>query len=230
MIEEGQVVVRGVPTPKPATLVAPGTPISLVSTERRWVSRGAHKLLAALDAFPIEVRGRRAIDVGSSTGGFTEVLLDHGAVDVVALDVGRGQLHASLRGDHRVHSHERTNFRHIEPGSLGGPFPLLVADLSFISLCTVSRKLAEATTDGADLVLLVKPQFEATRSEVGRGGVIRDPEIRRRALSRVVACLADAGINAQGVVESPIKGSDGNVEYLLWLRKDRPPAALEVPV
>lgn len=222
-------VVRGVPTPKPATLVSPGTPITIVSDERRWVSRGATKLLSALERFPVRVMGRRAIDVGSSTGGFTEVLLDAGAVEVVAVDVGRGQLHALLRSDRRVRSFERVNFRHAELSHLGGPFPILVADLSFISLCTVATKLSEFTTADADLIVLVKPQFEATRSEVGSGGIIRDPLTRQRALVRVVSCLAAAGLNAQDVIQSPIKGSDGNVEYLLWLRKDRPPAEMEVP-
>jgi len=223
------VLVKGMPTPKPASLVAPDTPIEMVGNERRWVSRGAHKLLAALASFPVDPKGKTALDVGSSTGGFTEVLLDAGAVEVVALDVGRAQLHESLARDPRVVSRERTNFRTVDIGEIGGPFSLIVADLSFISLCTVTDKLVEAATATADLVLLVKPQFEAGKEQVPRGGVVRDEVVRAQTVRKVIDCTTEAGLGARGVIRSPIEGGDGNVEYLLWLRRGEVSLSLEVP-
>ena len=201
----------------------------MASDERRWVSRGAHKLLAALDAFPIEIGGRRAIDVGSSTGGFTEVLIESGADSVVAVDVGRAQLHERLRGHPRVRSMERTNIRDADPADVGAPFDVVVADLSFISLCTVAEHLSALTRKASDLVILIKPQFESDRASIGRGGVVRDASVRENAVDRVVACLAAAGIRAQGLIESPLKGADGNIEYLLWARMDRPLVDIKVP-
>ena len=223
-------LVGGIPTPKPASLVSPDTPIELVSDEKRWVSRGAHKMLAALDAFPVDPEGRDVLDVGASTGGFTEVLLSRGARSVTALDVGRAQLHESLRADPRVHSLERVNFRLVDPATLDkAPFPIVVADLSFISLCTVASNLAAATADNGDLILLVKPQFEAGKGELGGGGVVRRQETRDRAVAKVCDCLARSGLGARGIIRSPIEGRDGNVEYLLWLRKGEEGLALEVP-
>lgn len=217
------------PVPKPASLVSPDTPIELVSNEKRWVSRGAYKLLAALDAFPVEPEGKDALDVGASTGGFTEVLLASGARSVTALDVGRAQLHESLRSDPRVDSLERTNFRLIDPVSLEkSPFPIVVADLSFISLCAVASNLAAVARDKGDLILLIKPQFEAGKGEVG-GGVVRRQETRDRVVDQVCECLEKAGLGARGIIRSPIEGRDGNVEYLLWLRKGEDRVALEVP-
>jgi len=229
LISESKVLVGGMPTPKPASLVSAATPISLVADERKWVSRGALKLLAAFDAFPIDPTDEVVLDVGASTGGFTEVALERGARSVTALDVGRGQLHERLRDDPRVVSLERTNFRLVDPGQLDGPYPVIVADLSFISLCAVAHKLAEVAADGADLVLLVKPQFEAGKGNVGRGGVVRDHEVRQRAVRKVIECLGEAGLGALGIIRSPIEGRDGNVEYLLWLRKGEEGIALEVP-
>jgi 23S rRNA (cytidine1920-2'-O)/16S rRNA (cytidine1409-2'-O)-methyltransferase len=229
LISESKVVVGGMPTPKAASLVAADTPIELVSDERRWVSRGALKLIAALEAFPVDLGGKRVLDVGSSTGGFTEVALDRGAASVTALDVGRAQLHESLSRHPRVVSMERTNFRLVDVDDLGAPFPVVVADLSFISLCTVAGKLAAACVDGGDLVLLVKPQFEAGKGQVGRGGVVRDQTIRDRAVRQVIGCLGAVGLGAVGLIRSPIEGRDGNVEYLLWLRKGEPGLGLEVP-
>lgn len=229
LITESKVLVGGMPTPKPSTLVAPDTPIELVSEERRWVSRGAFKLLAALEAFPVEIAGNTVLDVGSSTGGFTDVALERGAVSVTALDAGRAQLHESLQRDPRVVSMERTNFRLVDPDVIGGPFPVVVADLSFISLCAVAANLAAAAEDGADLILLVKPQFEAGRGQVGSGGVVRNQTIRDEAVTRVIDCLRNAGLGARGLIRSPIEGRDGNVEYLLWLRKGEDGIVLEVP-
>jgi 23S rRNA (cytidine1920-2'-O)/16S rRNA (cytidine1409-2'-O)-methyltransferase len=218
------------PAPKPASLVSADTPIELLSDEKRWVSRGAHKLLAALEAFPVDPKGKDALDVGASTGGFTEVLLAAGARSVTALDVGKAQLHESLRADPRVDSLERTNFRIIDPGSLErSPFSIVVADLSFISLCAVATNLAAVSTDKGDLILLVKPQFEAGKGEVGGGGVVRRQETRDRVVDEVCECLEKAGLGARGIIRSPIEGRDGNVEYLLWLRKGEERIALEVP-
>lgn len=222
-------LVRGMPTPKPASLVAPDTPIEMVGNERRWVSRGAYKLLAALATFPVDPKGKTALDVGASTGGFTEVLLDAGAVKVVALDVGKAQLHESLHRDPRVVSLEKTNFRTVDIEEIGGPFSLIVADLSFISLCTVADKLVEAATPSADLIVLVKPQFEAGKEQVPRGGVVRDEEVRSQTVRKVIDCTTGAGLGARGLIRSPIEGGDGNVEYLLWLRRGETSLSLEVP-
>jgi 23S rRNA (cytidine1920-2'-O)/16S rRNA (cytidine1409-2'-O)-methyltransferase len=230
LIADSRVVVGGMPAPKPASLVSSETHIELVSDEKRWVSRGAYKMLAALESFPVDPEGRDVLDVGASTGGFTEVMLARGADSVTALDVGRGQLHESLRADPRVIAMERTNFRLIDPATLEkSPFPIVVADLSFISLCAVAINLAGATADGGDLVLLVKPQFEAGKGEVGRGGVVRSQQTRDRAIERVLDCLDEAGLGARGIIRSPIEGRDGNIEYLLWLRKGEESLDLEVP-
>ncbi len=221
-------MVKGMPTPKPSSMVSADTPIRMAGDEKRWVSRGALKLLAALDAFPVEVAGKRVLDVGASTGGFTQVLLEAGAEHVVSLDVGRGQLHEFLRAHQSVTSMERTNFRNVSVSELG-TFSLVVADVSFISLCTLAEKFSEVGEAAADYLLLVKPQFEARRGDVGRGGIVTDAEVRWQTVEKVVACLDVAGIGAQNVIMSPVKGSDGNVEYLLWLRKGDKIVDLEVP-
>ncbi|HEX7099808.1 MAG TPA: TlyA family RNA methyltransferase [Acidimicrobiia bacterium] len=229
LVEERAVAVRGVPTPKPTTLVAPDTPIELVGEPSRYVSRGAIKLEGALDDFGIEVRGRRALDAGASTGGFTQVLLERGAAEVVALDVGYGQLDQRLRDDDRVVVMERTNLRYVTPEDTGGRFSLLVADLSFISLCTVASALAGLVEADADLVLLVKPQFEAGKGEVGSGGIVRDDRVRRRAIEKVLACLADEGLSPIGITPSRIPGAGGNREVFVWCRPGAEPVDLEVP-
>jgi 23S rRNA (cytidine1920-2'-O)/16S rRNA (cytidine1409-2'-O)-methyltransferase len=197
----------------------------------RFVSRGGEKLDAALDRFAIDPVGVRALDAGASTGGFTDCLLQRGAARVVALDVGHGQLHERLRADPRVEVHERRNVRDLAPGDLGEPFPLVVADLSFISLRAVLPHLLDQAAPGADLVLLVKPQFEAGRDEASRGrGVIRDPEVWRRVLEEVVVALGGYGAAIMGAMPSPITGADGNVEFLVHARAAPadPPAPVDL--
>jgi 23S rRNA (cytidine1920-2'-O)/16S rRNA (cytidine1409-2'-O)-methyltransferase len=184
------------------------------------VSRGGDKLVAGLDGFGIDVIGVRALDAGASTGGFTDCLLQRGAREVVAVDVGYGQLHERLRADERVDVRERTNIRSLDAGAIGGPVDLVVADLSFISLRTVAPALLACAAPGADLVLLVKPQFEAGRAEASRGrGVIRDADVRARVLEEVIGALTGLGAAIMGTMESPLTGADGNVELLLHARK-----------
>jgi 23S rRNA (cytidine1920-2'-O)/16S rRNA (cytidine1409-2'-O)-methyltransferase len=223
LVASGRVDVRGIPTPKAASLVDAGTPILVDEGGPRYVSRGGHKLAAALDAFEIDPSGMRVLDAGASTGGFTDCLLQRGASQVVAVDVGHGQLDPGLRGDPRVVVHERTNLRYVAPDDVGGPFPLVVADLSFISLCTVASVLASLTEPGGDLIALVKPQFELTPAQVGRGGVVRDAGPREAALTRVEGCLAEAGFARRGAIESPIPGVKGNREYLSWSTREVSP-------
>jgi len=190
----------------------------------RFVSRAGEKLAAALDTFAVDVAGTRALDAGASTGGFTDCLLQRGAARVVAVDVGYGQLHERLRRDSRVEVHERRNVRALEPGDLGEPFAVVVADLSFISLRTVLPNLVALAAPAAPLVTLVKPQFEAGRQEASRGrGVIRDPAIWHRVLEEVVRAYEGLGAAIMGAMVSPITGADGNVEFLLHARTSSVP-------
>jgi 23S rRNA (cytidine1920-2'-O)/16S rRNA (cytidine1409-2'-O)-methyltransferase len=224
-----QVVIVGGTAARPSSVVASETVIEVIGTERRWVSRGAEKLLAALQAFSIDLNGKRVLDVGASTGGFTEVALEAGAVQVVAVDVGRGQLHERLSTDPRVVSFERTNIRTASVEQLGGPFPVVVVDLSFISLRVVADRLATMAGPGSDFVILVKPQFEVGRAGLGHGGIVRDPDIRARGVIGAIDSLANAGLGARAIIRSPIDGGDGNVEYLLWLRMGEESLKVEVP-
>jgi 23S rRNA (cytidine1920-2'-O)/16S rRNA (cytidine1409-2'-O)-methyltransferase len=225
LIAEGRVTVSGQTAAKPATGVAAGTPVVVRTDpdEPSWVSRGAHKLLGALDAFPVPVEGRRALDAGASTGGFTEVLLRRGAREVVAVDVGYGELAWSLRTDDRVAVHERTNVRELTPEAIAGPVDLVVADLSFISLRLVLPALTRCALPGADLLPMVKPQFEVGRDRLGAGGVVRDPALRADAVLTVARAAAGLGWGTAGVVASPLPGPAGNVEFFLWLRQDAAP-------
>lgn len=211
--------VGGAPAAKAARLVAPGEPVVVLGDPPRFVSRGGEKLDAALEAFGVAVRGRRGLDAGSSTGGFTDCLLQRGAATVVAVDVGRGQLHPRLRADDRVVVRERTDIRALDLDEVGGPADLVVADLSFISLRTVLDALLGAVRPDGDLVVLAKPQFEVGRAEASRGkGVIRDPEVRAAALAEVRGAVTGHGAVIMGEMESPLRGGSGNVEHLLWLR------------
>jgi 23S rRNA (cytidine1920-2'-O)/16S rRNA (cytidine1409-2'-O)-methyltransferase len=225
LIAEGRVAVAGQAATKPATGVDAATPVVVRTDpdEPSWVSRGAHKLLGALEAFPVDVTGRRALDAGASTGGFTEVLLSRGAAEVVAVDVGYGELAWSLRTDERVRVLERTNVRSLTREAIDGPVDLVVADLSFISLRLVLSALTGCATDDADLLPMVKPQFEVGRERLGAGGVVRDPEHRVQAVLEVGTAAASLGWGTAGVVASPLPGPAGNVEFFLWLRRDAPP-------
>jgi 23S rRNA (cytidine1920-2'-O)/16S rRNA (cytidine1409-2'-O)-methyltransferase len=220
-IRAGRVVVAGAPAGSPARLVAGAEPIA-VRTATEYVSRGGHKLAAALDAFGVVVEGRRCLDVGASTGGFTDCLLRRGAREVVAVDVGRGQLAWTLRLDPRVRVHERTNARDLTAELVGGPVDLCVADLSFISLRSVAPALVRVATPDAQHVLLVKPQFEAGRGHVGKGGVVRDPAVHASVLVDVVAALGRDGLGATRVVPSPLRGADGNVEFFVLAARGTP--------
>ena len=218
-IAAGRVLVGGAPADRAARQVAAEESIALVGPPARFVSRGGEKLEAALTAFGTGVAGRRALDVGASTGGFTDCLLQRGAAHVYAVDVGRGQLAWSLRTDERVTLLESTNVRGLDAKRLGGPVPLAVVDVSFISLLTVGPALVEATTPDADLVLLAKPQFEAGRSAVGKGGVVRDPQVHAEVLRRLAVGLRELGLPVVEAIPSPLLGADGNREFLLQVRR-----------
>lgn len=219
-IEAGRVLVGGAPAERPARLVAPAEPVTLCRPSRRYVGRGGEKLAGALSGLGLDVSGRTAVDAGASTGGFTDCLLQHGAHLVVAVDVGYGQLHERLRADPRVRCLERTNVRNLTSGHLDGLAPdLVVADLAFISLRTVAGALLGICAPGADLVLLVKPQFEAGRSEASRvRGVVTDPEVREAAVAAVAAHYQACGATVVGTITSPLTGADGNVEVFLHVR------------
>jgi 23S rRNA (cytidine1920-2'-O)/16S rRNA (cytidine1409-2'-O)-methyltransferase len=219
LIGAGRVSIDGLPAAKPATAIAVTATLKVEGDdERSWVSRGAHKLIGALDALGLSVDDRRCLDAGASTGGFTEVLLDRGAREVVAVDVGYGQLAWPLRNDPRVKVLERTNVRDLTPDAIGGPADLVVADLSFISLATVLPALTACASVDADIVPMVKPQFEVGKDRVGAGGVVSDPELRADAVLAVARRAADLQWHAVGVTASPLPGPSGNVEYFLHLR------------
>jgi 23S rRNA (cytidine1920-2'-O)/16S rRNA (cytidine1409-2'-O)-methyltransferase len=230
LIDEGRVRVGGVRATKPATAVT--TDVALLVADDpsipggvEYVSRGGHKLAGALAAFEpqgLVVEGRRGLDAGASTGGFTDVLLRHGAREVVAVDVGYGQLAWRLQQDERVRVHDRTNIRDLDLAVVGEPVALVVGDLSFISLTLVLAPLISVTAVDGDLVLMVKPQFEVGRERVGKGGVVRDPALRAEAVTTVADAAAQLGWGAHAVTVSPLPGPSGNVEFFLWLRQAAP--------
>jgi 23S rRNA (cytidine1920-2'-O)/16S rRNA (cytidine1409-2'-O)-methyltransferase len=228
LLAAGRVSVAGRPAEKAATQVDAGTAISVTreAGAPAYVSRGGSKLAGALSAFrpdDLEVAGRGCLDAGASTGGFTDVLLRAGAARVVAVDVGYGQLAWSLRQDPRVTVLDRTNVRELRSGSIDPPPDLVVADLSFISLRLVLPALTAAAAPGADLLVLVKPQFEVGRERLRAGGVVRDPHLRAAAVRGVASVAADLDLGVRGVVASVLPGPAGNVEYFLWLRTGAPP-------
>ena len=219
LIGAGKVSIDGMPAVKPGTAVAVTAALAVADDAgHNWVSRGAHKLIGALDSFGITVEGRRCLDAGASTGGFTEVLLDRGAREVVAADVGYGQLAWSLRSDPRVVVVERSNVRDLLPVMIGGPVDLIVADLSFISLTTVLAALIGCASPDADIVPMVKPQFEVGKGQVGPGGVVQDPDLRAGAVLAVARRAEELHWHTVDVAASPLPGPSGNVEYFLWLR------------
>lgn len=214
LIERGEVMVGGAIALKASRLVAPSEPIELRSRPP-FVSRGGEKLAGALDAFGVSVDGLRCLDAGSSTGGFVDCLLQRGARDVVAVDVGRGQLDLSLRQDARVTVLEGVNVRHLALDDVGEPVDVATADLSFISLVTVAPALRAIAVEGATGVLLVKPQFEAGPERVGRGGIVRDADVHREVLRDTVDALSEAGWGVRALVASPIRGAGGNLEFFV---------------
>jgi 23S rRNA (cytidine1920-2'-O)/16S rRNA (cytidine1409-2'-O)-methyltransferase len=228
LVGAGRVRIAGAVATKAATQVETGAAIVVAGAAGEdWASRGAHKLLGALDAFPeLVVDARRCLDAGASTGGFTDVLLRRGAQSVVAVDVGYGQLAWRLRTDERVRVVDRTNVRDLEPELIGAPVELVVGDLSFISLTLVLPALVRCSEADADFVLLVKPQFEVGRDAVGPGGVVRDPRLRAAAVARVAEAAVALGLGVAGVTASPLPGPSGNVEFFLWLRRGAPPLDL----
>ncbi len=220
LIEARKVLVSGIPASKPASQVDAETSIVIQGERDDFVSRGGHKLAGALDHFSqINVEGKRALDAGASTGGFTDVLLKRGVKDVVAVDVGYGQMAWELRQDPRVIILDRTNVRHLTLDQVGEPVDIVVADLSFISLTLVLPALVSVSSPSADFLVMVKPQFEVGRERLGAGGVVRDPELRKAAVKEVADCAYDMGLGCLGVVASPLPGPAGNVEYFLWLRR-----------
>ena len=223
LITEGQVLVDGLPITKPAAQIKPGKSVKLKRQDHPWVSRGALKLLGALKTLPMEVDGLVCADLGSSTGGFTEVLLHRGAQRVYAIDVGRGQLHRRLETHPKVVSMEGVNARHLE--SLPEPVHRIVGDLSFISLSLILPSIARLLATPGEALLLVKPQFEAGRSQIAKGGVVRDPAARQAAIDGVVADAQAQGFEVLGGADCEVPGAKaGNVEFFLHLKRSEPEA------
>lgn len=216
-IDEGHVTADGRVIRKASEDVSEAAVLTLAESGPRWVSRGALKLDAALTQFALTVEGRQAVDVGASTGGFTQCLLRRGAAHVYAIDIGHGQMAAELSADPRVTLREGVNARSLTSADFPHPFGLIVADLSFISLTLVLPSLAPLLDDNGDLVCLVKPQFEVGVNKLGKGGIVRNAGERESALTRVAERAAVCGLRERGRMESPITGGDGNVEFLLWM-------------
>jgi len=221
LILAGLVDVDGHGAAKAGTMVPVEAAIRVIGPEHPWVSRGGIKLSAALDAFQIDATGRVAFDVGASTGGFTDVWLQRGARHVIALDVGHSQLHWKVRSDPRVTTIENTNARHLKPGGLpdaGAPITRVSIDVSFISLRHIFPVLPALIAASSDIVALVKPQFEAGRKEVGKGGLVTDPLVHEAVIDAVTASAAEVGLTRVALIDSPITGAHGNKEFLMHLR------------
>jgi len=231
LIKDGRVTVAGAPAAKAAALVAAGDPVAVTPGPAQYASRGGTKLAGALDELGLGVEGRYCLDAGASTGGFTDVLLQRGAARVIAVDVGYGQLAWPLRTDPRVVVRDRANVRNLAPGDVPAPAPdLVVADLSFISLTLVLDALRAVADADADFVLLVKPQFEAGRGRVGKGGVVRAPDAWAEAMAAVVAKGSEVGLGLVAAIPSVLPGPAGNIEFFVHLRSDGtaiPQAAIE---
>ncbi len=215
LINDGKVLVDGAVADKPARQVLPGQDVKLAGPRPRFVSRAGGKLIGALDEFSVDPTGWRCLDAGSSTGGFTDCLLQRGATQVYAVDVGTHQLHERLRSDPRVEVREQTDVRSLTIDMLGGPVDLVVGDLSFISLAKVLPSLVRCAVPGASMLLLIKPQFEAGRQEASRGkGIITDPSIWRRVLHEVAHSGIEAGAAMLDLVQSQVAGTNGNIEFV----------------
>jgi 23S rRNA (cytidine1920-2'-O)/16S rRNA (cytidine1409-2'-O)-methyltransferase len=226
LVADGRVLVAGQAAGKSATQVAADAPILVTDAgeEPAYASRGGRKLAGALAAFPgLRVAGRRCLDAGASTGGFTDVLLRSGAMHVIAADVGYGQLAWALRTDERVTVLDRVNVRQLQPAQVAPAPDLVTADLSFISLTLALPALVRCARPEADFLLLVKPQFEVGKGRVGAGGVVREPRLREEAVASVAAAAAGLGLGVSGLTASPLPGPSGNVEYFLWLHRGAPP-------
>lgn len=234
LILAGEVLVDEVPVDKPGTLVSGNVALRLRSPKKPYVGRGGEKLEGALEAFELDVRGLLALDVGASTGGFTDCLLSRGARAVTALDVGRGQLDWKLRSDPRVTVVEGVNARYASAGDFPEPFDIVTIDVSFISLTKVLPSVSALAADGGLILMLVKPQFELRPELIERGGLVTDTDKHREAIASVAACVRDLGLAALGVVPSPVKGMTGNQEFFLLARRGGTPgldaSALEAKI
>jgi 23S rRNA (cytidine1920-2'-O)/16S rRNA (cytidine1409-2'-O)-methyltransferase len=220
LIMAGRVRVNSRPAAKADLRVDSATPIMVVGGAEEYVSRGAYKLIAALDHFAIGVAGRMALDIGASTGGFTDVLLRRGVAHVIALDVGYGQIAERLRTDNRVTVFDRTNIRYVTGGDLPYTPDLVVVDTSFISLTLVLPPVTKLVAPAAEIIVLIKPQFEVGRLHVGRGGIVRDALQRQHAVERIVDAARKLGLEVMGAIESPIQGASGNHEFLAFFRNN----------
>ena len=219
LVEAGEVTVDGVPATKVSARICVGADLRVTSDGDHWVGRAAAKLLGALESFDAVVAGRRCIDIGACTGGFTQVLLEHGAAHVIALDVGHDQLAPQLAADPRVRDLSGTSIRGLTSEDIGGRVELAVGDLSFISLRLVLAEIADLLTDDGDAVLLIKPQFEVGRDRLGRKGVVTDPAARRAAITGVLERAAEVRLAVLGIARSPVRGGEGNHEYLVHLTR-----------
>jgi 23S rRNA (cytidine1920-2'-O)/16S rRNA (cytidine1409-2'-O)-methyltransferase len=221
LILAGKVAVPGLAAIKAGALVDPDREVHVAEPDHPWVSRGGIKLAHALDTFGIDVTDRLGLDIGASTGGFTDVLLQRGARHVIALDVGHNQLHWKLRSDSRVTVREGVNARTLSPDDLpqlGAGAGIVAIDVSFISLRLILPRVPALVAPGADVIALVKPQFEAGREDVGRGGLVKDPAVHARVVDEVTQAAAAVGLNRAGLIESPITGAEGNREFLVHFR------------
>ena len=220
MIKDGNICVDGKIITKPSADVADECEIAVVGETLRYVSRGGLKLERALDVFALDVGGLDCVDIGASTGGFTDCLLQRGAARVRAVDVGRSQLDASLQNDARVTSYEGVNARYITPGDIGGKCDMVVCDVSFISLALILPAISDLLSDNGCAVLLIKPQFEAGRANIGKNGIVKDKNVHADVMVRVLDAAESVGLKCAGLTASPILGGDGNREYLAYFDRN----------
>jgi len=219
MIIAGEVAIAGEPVHKPGTQVEDSAELTIELRRSKYVSRGGYKLEGAIKEFGLDFNGKVVLDVGASTGGYTDCALQNGAVRVFALDVGYGQLDWTLRNNPRVVVLERTNIRHFDPALLEGPVDIITMDVSFISTRLIFPVLTDMLKDGGEVVSLIKPQFEAGKDKVGKHGVVRDPKVHLEVLRQCIASASQAGLGLAAVTFSPIKGPKGNIEYFVYLKK-----------